>query len=173
MKLKILFLIILMFVLNNIYAQDSHYNITNSKVFVHNNKAMVRENFIIVDSKIYKRNNESNIYVNLIKLFEIFETDVKIDIKNNVIDSLNSINIQIGEEYLKFQNIIILFKDERNILIYQLKSLILVELRPVFTNNHIAYINDEYYITLELFQFLTRCSIHIDNNNDILLWRNN
>jgi hypothetical protein len=172
--LKVLFMAIIFICLfNNGFAQDSSYNIIDYKVYIHNHGDMVRENFVLIDTPIYGGNNESYIYVNLIDIFKLYETEVEINIYNDVLDSVNSIDIQIGDQIFRFEKIMILFKDEKNILLFKIKSLTLIELRSAFINSRIAFINNEYYITLDLFQFLMKCLIHIDENNNIFIWKEN
>ena len=93
-------------------------------------------------------------FVNLINIFHLLESEVKIN--GNIIDINSS----------KIGKLRIIYENQMNIIIdYLTKGF---ELGPAFTNNSIAIINDEYYIRISTVRYLISGTLTQDEEKVVL-----
>jgi hypothetical protein len=150
---KIIAVIVFTLVFYNGFTQDSRFEIVAIKVYANNNE---------IEGPFYRNINEPSLYIKLVNIFESFCADVKV--YNTAIEIKG--NDPIG-------NIIIIYNDETDIFIKQIKEYFIYEFRsPGIVANKIMLFNNEYYITLDLFSILTRCLSIMDEDKNVYITGN-
>jgi hypothetical protein len=138
-------------------------------VFAQNSNSglkMVDINIFINDRELegpfYKNTNEPSPYIKLVSIFELLEAEVRIS--NNTIEINGDENI-VG-------NIVITFAGGKDTFMTQVVRGSSNKIGPGrFIENKIMLNNHEYYITLGLFAFLTRCLIYTEEDTqNLFLW---